>query len=191
MSMGSNEKRKMRIDWLQKARDSWSHRGHKRPPFAIEPKKGQRSVWDFPRPPIIEKVNKLVRVQHKEIQIAHSRNALAILETASPPTYYIPKEDINRNTLVSIPSKTSMCEWKGNAVYWALNIMIEHPVAWSYPNPFPEFEDLKDHIAFYPQRLQCFVDEERVMAQSSAFYAGWITTDLTGPFKGEPGTEHW
>ncbi|MBQ4822449.1 DUF427 domain-containing protein [Aquimarina sp. MMG016] len=185
------KKRKTKISWLQKARESWSHTGTKRPPFAIAPKKGQRSVWDFPRPPIIEKVNKPVLINHKGTEIARSCNVLAVLETASPPTYYIPKRDVNMSTLVSIPDKTSMCEWKGSAVYWGLKTMIDRPVAWSYPNPFPEFSALKEYIAFYPQHLECYIDGEQVKAQSSEFYAGWITSDLVGPFKGEPGTGHW
>ncbi len=136
-------------------------------------------------------MNKPVLINHKGIEIVNSHNALAVLETASPPTYYIPKSDINMSVLVRISEKTSMCEWKGSAVYWVLKTMTDRPVAWSYPNPFPEFEELKDHIAFYPQHLDCYIDGEEVEAQSSEFYAGWITSDLVGPFKGEPGTGHW
>jgi uncharacterized protein (DUF427 family) len=189
--MKSSGKSKAVADWLQKARESWSHTGQERPPFAVRPEKGQRSVWDFPRPPIIEKVNKPVLVNYQGKKVANSLNSLAVLETASPPTYYIPKCDIDMDAVTKVSGKNSMCEWKGNAVYWALSTMIERPVAWSYPKPFPEFEALKDHIAFYPQNLECYVDGKRVVAQPGEFYAGWITPDLTGPFKGEKGTEHW
>ena len=176
---------------MQKARESWGHTGNKRPPFALEPGKGQRSAWDFPRPPIIEKVRKSVLVNYQGEAIADSSNALAVLETASPPTYYIPELDIDMSVLVQIRGKASLCEWKGSAVYFALKTMTERPVAWSYLNPFPEFQDLQNHVAFYPQHLECYIDGERVKAQFSDFYAGWITKDLTGPFKGEKGTEHW
>ena len=189
--MNKSDNGKTQINWLQKARESWNNIGDKRPSFAIVPKKGQRSVWDFPRPPIIEKVSKAVLVNYKDETIADSHNVLAVLETASPPTYYIPQGDIDLSYLTRIIGKTSMCEWKGNAIYWALETMTDRPVAWSYPNPFPEFKALKNYIAFYPQRLDCYVDGQRVQAQSSEFYAGWITPDLTGPFKGEKGTEHW
>ncbi|MAW94164.1 MULTISPECIES: DUF427 domain-containing protein [unclassified Leeuwenhoekiella] len=178
-------------EWLKKSRESWSNTGEKRPPFATVPKDGQRSVWDFPRPPAIEKVNKPVLVKYDDHILAESKNALMVLETASPPTYYIPNSDIDTGFLVKMEGRTSMCEWKGSASYWALKINPSQPIAWLYPNPFTEFEALKDHIAFYPQNLECFVDGERVEAQPGAFYAGWITPDLTGPFKGEKGTEHW
>ena len=180
----------MKPDWLQKAREKWNYTGTKRPPFAIAPKKGQRSVWDFPRPPITEKVNKSILIHHDDIKIANTNNALAVLETASPPTYYIPKIDVNMHMLTEIPNKNSLCEWKGSATYYSLK-SNNRPIAWSYPNPFPEFSALKDHIAFYPQHLECYVDAQRVKPQSSSFYAGWITPDLVGPFKGDPGTGHW
>jgi uncharacterized protein (DUF427 family) len=178
-------------NWLQQARDSWNNTGKERPPFAITPKKGQRSVWDFPRPPKIEKVHKTVVVSIKGQIIAETGKALAVLETASPPTYYIPQVDVDMGMLVKIANRSSMCEWKGHAVYWALKTMGDQPVAWSYPKPFSEFEAVKNYFAFYPQQLECSVAGERVRAQPGAFYAGWITSDLVGPFKGEKGSEHW
>ncbi len=178
-------------DRLQKARDGWSNRGSQRPPFAIEPKEGQRSVWDFPRPPVIERVGERVLAKYLDKTIVDTQHALAVLETASPPTYYIPQDDVEMDLLEQIPGKSSYCEWKGEASYWGLKENMNRPVAWSYANPFPEFEELKDYLAFYPQHLECFVGESRVTAQPGEFYAGWITPDLTGPFKGDGGTSHW
>jgi uncharacterized protein (DUF427 family) len=176
---------------LQQARDAWNNRGSKRPPFAIEPKEGQRSVWDFPRPPVIEEVKKEVLVKHEDKTVVKTHNALAVLETASPPTYYIPREDVQMDLLEEIHSKSSFCEWKGKAAYWALKDHPSRAIAWSYADPFPEFKELKDYLAFYPQHLECFVDGERTKAQPGEFYAGWITPDLVGPFKGHRGTGHW
>jgi len=49
-----------------------------------------------------------------------------------------------------------------------------------------------DHIAFYAGRVDAaFVDGERVVPQPGGFYGGWVTSDVVGPFKGEPGTEGW
>lgn len=178
-------------EWLRKAREHWGYKGDKRPPFAVVPEKGQRSVWDFPRPPLIENINKHVTINHQDISIADSKKALAVLETASPPTYYIPEQDVEMSNLVQIPKRTSFCEWKGSATYWALNVNLDMPVAWSYKNPFSEFIRLKNHLAFYPHFLDCRVDGVQVKPQPGRFYAGWITPDLVGPFKGEPGTGHW
>ncbi len=63
--------------------------------------------------------------------------------------------------------------------------------AWSYPAPTPAFDAIRGHISFYPQHLKCSVDGEVVASNEGAFYGGWITSDITGPFKGGPGTAHW
>ena len=64
--------------------------------------------------------------------------------------------------------------------------------AWSYPKPVPAFHSIRDHLAFYPSRVEaCFVAGERVTAQEGDFYGGWITKAIVGPFKGGPGTGSW
>ena len=178
-------------NWLKESRDKWEYRGQKRPSFAIIPKPGQRSVWDFPRPPLIEKIDNLVIVSHQGNVVSRTTQALTVLETAGPPTYYIPETDVELSTLVMIRNRSSLCEWKGKATYWALKDSPNIPVAWSYKKPFPEYEKLTNYFAFYPQLLDCRVDGTQVIPQPGKFYAGWITPDLVGPFKGEKGTEHW
>lgn len=178
-------------DWLLKSRESWQHRGQQRPEFAEPTDAGQLSVWDFPRPPALKAVTQKLKVFFQNDRIFETTNGLAILETASPPTYYIPLMDIETTLLLPMPNKNSICEWKGKAQYWTLRKNPGSVVAWSYENPFPPYESLKGHMAFYPQQLSCFVDGEKVTPQPGTFYAGWITKNLAGPFKGEPGTAHW
>ena len=107
-------------DRVGKTSKGWEYNGSKRPPFAIKPKVGQRSVWDFPRPPIIERVPTPIVVRFQSMKIVDTVAALAVLETASPPTYYIPRYDIDMGVLVNLSGKTSWCEWKGTARYWGL-----------------------------------------------------------------------
>lgn len=168
----------------------WGHTGKQRPDFAVTPAAGQESVWDYPRPPAIRRTDRLVEVNQREIQIARTRHALRVLETASPPTYYIPADDVALNYLVQVDG-SSFCEWKGKASYWGFKDDPSVAVGWSYPTPNAPFERLADCMAFYPGRIACFVDGERVQAQAGGFYGGWITSDIVGPFKGEPGTGHW
>lgn len=170
-------------------RYGWQWYGQARPPFAVEPGPGQESVWDFPRPPRVETDGRLVEVLSGEIQLARSSIAMRVLETASPPTFYVLPEDVNFAELERCPG-SSYCEWKGEASYWAL-LGSRRPVAWSYDRPKAGFEALAGAIAFYPSRVECFVAGERVEAQPGDFYAGWITRELVGPFKGEPGTSGW
>ncbi len=191
MKNSKDKKQNTVPDWLLKSRDKWNYTGQQRPPFAETPKAGQVSVWDFPRPPALEKVSETIQVYHNGIAIATSKNAFAMQETASPPTYYIPPEDVHQPMLIAMSGKKSLCEWKGQAAYWALVDHPDEPVAWSYAQPFEPYQDLVGYFAFYPQHLDCFLDGEKATPQPGQFYAGWITSAVSGPFKGEPGTGHW
>ncbi len=164
----------------------------RRPQEIVEPGPDQESVWDYPRPPRVEKVGAPVRVELDGILIAETTNALRVCETASPPTYYIPPEDIQVELLRPSPRR-STCEWKGGTVYWTISTNGDSATeaAWSYPDPRPGFEAIKDHLAFYPRKVDAWVGEHRVRPQPGGFYGGWVTPDLVGPFKGEPGTEGW
>lgn len=127
-----------------------------------------------------------------DLHLAASRRAIRVLETASPPTFYLPRADVRMELLERVPGE-SVCEWKGRAEYYgvAARGRPTRPAAWSYPDPFPEFESIAGHIAFYPALVDCRVNGERVRPQPGGFYGGWVTSELVGPFKGEPGTSAW
>jgi uncharacterized protein (DUF427 family) len=147
------------------------------------------SVWDYPRPPRVEPCARRVRVEVGGVTVADSSRALRVLETSQAPAIYVPPEDVERSALRSAPGRT-VCEWKGRAVYFDIG-GVER-AAWSYPDPRPGFEAIRDHLAFYPQRVDaCFLDDERVASNGGDFYGGWITADVQGPFKGAPGTRRW
>jgi uncharacterized protein (DUF427 family) len=149
----------------------------------------KESVWNYPRPPRLEPVNRHIRVLFAEMVVAETRQALRVLETSHPPTYYIPPEDV-RQDLIRVTTVHSICEWKGEAQYFDLQLGERRSAnaCWSYPNSSSAFLPLKDYIAFYADRTDgCFVDGERVTAQPGPFYGGWITSEIVGPFKGEPG----
>ena len=182
----------MNEDDLDQARAHWSHRGARRPDWAIEPGPGEESVWDYPRPPRLEDDARLVRVLCGSTIIAESRRTLRILETASPPTFYIPPQDV-RTDLLSRARGASLCEWKGSATYWSLCIDGQElpNVAWSYEQPFADFTRILGYLGFYPSKLECHVDGHRVAPQSGGFYGGWVTPEVVGPFKGDRGTGGW
>jgi uncharacterized protein (DUF427 family) len=161
-----------------------------RPDFAVEPGPAQESVWDYPRPPAVKRDSRAVEVRNGSALIAVSTGSFKVMETASPPTFYIPRANVNADLLLQVDDRT-YCEWKGTASYWALAGCPEVPVAWSYERPRSAFDVIKGFIAFYPGRVDCFLDGERVRAQAGRFYGGWITSEVVGPFKGDPGTGHW
>jgi uncharacterized protein (DUF427 family) len=169
----------------------WANRGHSRPDFAIEPGSGQESVWDYPRPPAIEPDARRVIVKAGDALLAETTRAIRILETASPPGYYIPPEDV-RQELLRPESAQTFCEWKGVASYWSVTAEPERgPVAWSYVAPNSQYAQIERYFSFYPGRVECYVGDERVRPQPGGFYGGWITDEIVGPWKGEPGTGGW
>jgi uncharacterized protein (DUF427 family) len=162
----------------------------RRPDFAIEPGPGEESVWDYPRPPAVESDNRTIRVLAGTQLLARSEGSYKVMETASPPTYYIPAEAVGFALLIEMTDRTN-CEWKGAASYWALVSQPDVPVAWSYEKPRPRFQIIKDYVSFYPGRVACFLDREPVKPQAGQFYGGWMTSGIIGPCKGDPGTGHW
>ena len=174
-----------------KQRLMWKYRGQARPEFADIPGPGQESVWDYPRPPKLTADTRLVEVLHAQQCIASSSRCYRVLETASPPAFYIPPADIDWQYLKAAAG-SSLCEWKGTARYWALSSHRQPgAVGWSYPRPTAAFEPIADYLSFYPAIVACFVAGERVRPQPGRFYGGWVTSEIVGPFKGEPGTGHW
>ena len=178
--------------WLHSARDHWQWRGQSRPPFAHPPQPGQTSVWDFPRPPQLATDTREVVIRWGDIEVARTRRAIKVLETAHPPSFYLPWEDVATHLLQPCAG-SSFCEWKGPAQYWSLVHGDDRldGVAWRYPHPLAEAQALSSCVAFYPAALNCTVDGTVVQAQPGGFYGGWITPDLAGPFKGEAGSTGW
>jgi uncharacterized protein (DUF427 family) len=151
------------------------------------------SVWDYPRPPRLELSSDHVVVTHNQRVIVDTKSPLRILETSHPPTYYLPRADVDVSILEPVEG-TTFCEFKGRASYADLVVggsRLSRAVWW-YDNPSPGYLELVDHIALYPGRVdQCTVNGEVVQAQDGDFYGGWITSRVTGPFKGAPGTLGW
>ena len=152
------------------------------------------NVWDYPRPPAIEPCFRRVRVELAGQVLADSGRALRVLETSHPPTIYVPAEDVRVGLLMPSRVRSTWCEFKGAARY--LDALIEgrrfQAVGWFYPEPTRGYEALRDHISFYPGRLDAaWLDDELVSAQESDFYGGWISERLIGPFKGPAGTLGW
>jgi uncharacterized protein (DUF427 family) len=162
------------------------------PPGRITPREGQESAWDYPRPPRVEPSSRHVRVAVRGRVIAETRSAVRILETSHPPAWYLPPGDV-RLDLLEPAVGTTACEWKGAATYFDVRIgdLVVERAAWTYRAPLPGYEAIRNYIAFYASRTDATVDGESVRPQAGGFYGGWVTDDVVGPFKGEPGTSGW
>jgi uncharacterized protein (DUF427 family) len=164
-----------------------------RRPRPTTPGPGQESVWDYPRPPRVERDDALVEVVLGGDTVARTRQAFRVLETSHPPTYYLPRADFAEGSLRPAEGE-SFCEWKGVAAY--LDVLggdaVAPRAAWHYPEPSRAFRMLADHVALYPAAMdRCLVDGEVVLPQPGGFYGGWITSRVVGPFKGDLGTRFW
>jgi uncharacterized protein (DUF427 family) len=160
---------------------------------AVVPGPGQESVWDYPRPPRVEPVPERVRVVIDGVTVADSTRALRILETAGAPVYYVPRDDI-RIDLLRQSSRTSVCEWKGDAFYWSFGDGEggRPDVAWSYERPKAGYEAVTRFLAFYASRVdEAWLGDERAAPQPGGYYGGWVTSRIVGPIKGEPGSAGW
>lgn len=175
-------------DAVLAARAKWRFRGRGRPPFATAPGPGQESVWDYPRPPRIAPDPRRVRVMHGGRILADSTRAWRVMETASPPTFYLPAEDVE-DALLHPSGRTTFCEWKGLA--HEFDLAGHEGVAWAYVDIFQEFTDIAGHFSFYPARVDCTVDGETVRPQPGDYYGGWVTSEIVGPMKGAPGSAWW
>lgn len=176
----------------------WKYTGQCRPPFADIPGPGQESVWDYPRPPAIERVAAHVEVYAGTVRLASANEVVRVLETASPPSIYLSPETVDVRLLEEV-SQSSWCEWKGQARYFRLKpgmvvddtVAQGRVVAWCYRRPVARFAAIDGAFSFYPGQIDCFYDGERVLPQPGAFYGGWLTSRIAGPVKGGPGTGGW
>jgi uncharacterized protein (DUF427 family) len=152
------------------------------------------SVWDYPRPPLVVPSHEHVVVELDGEVVADTSRSLRVLETSHPPVYYVPVGAVASGVLRPVPG-TTWCEYKGSASYFDVvspGGRVVPRAAWHYPRPTAGYEALVGHVAFYPGRMdRCAVDDETVVAQPGDFYGGWITSRVTGPFKGAPGTAGW
>jgi uncharacterized protein (DUF427 family) len=155
---------------------------------------GEESVWDYPRPPRLEETPKHIEVTFNGIKIADTYRAKRVLETSSPPVYYIPPEDVKLQEYFTRTERGTFCKWKGAATYYTITVGEKSvpDAAWTYLDPLPDFREIAGYVAFYPAPMDaCMVDGEIAKPQPGRYYGGWITHEIKGPFKGESGSQGW
>jgi uncharacterized protein (DUF427 family) len=180
---------------VKAGRDHWDR--DFRPAGVERVNTGEESVWDYPRPPILVPAPATIMVKCDGHIIAQSDAALDMKETAGAPCPYLPPKHV-RTDWLSPNGDMSICEWKGVGVSHDLHLPNGRSIkgaAWTYPDPFDDLQEGYVEIAgwfsFYPNKVECFVSDERVRPQPGGFYGGWVTDRIKGPIKGLPGTGHW
>ena len=92
--------------------------------------------------------------------IADTRNALMLREADYPPVQYIPREDVDLSQLKRTNHAT-YCPYKGNCNYYSIPAGGKKSVnaVWTYENPYPAVAQIKEHVAFYPDRVDEIAEE--------------------------------
>jgi uncharacterized protein (DUF427 family) len=147
-------------EWLEeyialrwKAMDAWYEEeervlGHPRDPYhRVDTRESSRHV----------------RVVLEGETIADSRRPRLVFETGHPTRYYFMPEDVRMDVLA--PSETrTLCAYKGEAYYWSANLGddVYDDVAWSYPEPLPDNQQIRSLICYFNERTDIYVDDERL-----------------------------
>ncbi|WP_342238261.1 DUF427 domain-containing protein [Inquilinus sp. OTU3971] len=92
--------------------------------------------------------------------VADSRNALTLREASYPPVQYIPRRDVDMAALQRT-DHASYCPYKGDAAYYSIPAGGERTVnaAWTYEAPYDAVAEIKDHVAFYPDRVDSITEQ--------------------------------
>lgn len=86
--------------------------------------------------------------------IADTSNALTLREADYDAVQYIPRNDVDM-TLLERTHHATYCPYKGDCAYYSIPIGNERAVnaVWTYESPYAAVAEIKDHLAFYPDRI--------------------------------------
>jgi uncharacterized protein (DUF427 family) len=102
-----------------------------------------------------------VRVMVGKVAVADSRRTLRLEEARYPAVYYVPRADLRLESFVP-SARTSHCPYKGDARYFDLVVGEDRrsDAVWSYKDPYPAVAAIRDHVAFYPDRVDAIAVED-------------------------------
>ncbi len=101
----------------------------------------------------VERANERVKVTFNGEVIADTTDAIRLREADYPPVYYVPRQDVKMDRLIRTEHHT-YCPFKGDASYFTLSSgRTAENAVWSYEKPYDEVIAIKDHLAFYPDRV--------------------------------------
>jgi uncharacterized protein (DUF427 family) len=93
--------------------------------------------------------------------IARTRAALTLREAAYPAVHYVPRKDVDM-ALLQRSDHSTYCPYKGDCAYFSIPLGGERSTnaVWTYEAPYPAVVSIKDHLAFYPDRVDA-IEERR------------------------------
>ncbi|HET7479697.1 MAG TPA: DUF427 domain-containing protein [Rubrobacteraceae bacterium] len=125
----------------------------------------EEEVFVHPRDPY-HRVDILESSRHVKVTVngevvAETERPKVLFETALPPRYYIPPDDV-RTDLLTPTEKHTGCPYKGVASYWSVEAggEVAEDLVWSYPEPIAAVEKIRDHLCFFNEKVDLEVDGE-------------------------------
>ena len=113
--------------------------------------------------------------------IADTRSALTLREADYSPVQYIPREDVDFSQLERTDHAT-YCPYKGDCNYYSVPAGGKKSVnaVWTYEDPYPAVAQIRDHVAFYPDRVDEIAEQPSNDGESSksSYITGTDRTDL-------------
>ena len=112
-------------------------------------------------PITVERNPKRITVTLGGKTIADTSRALTLREAKYPPVQYIPREDVAMEALARSET-TSYCPYKGEASYFSIPAGGARSVdaIWTYETPYDAVTEIKDHLAFYPDRIDTIIESD-------------------------------
>jgi uncharacterized protein (DUF427 family) len=103
----------------------------------------------------------VVRVEVDGVLVADTARARVLREGALPARYYVPRDDVRMELLVSTEHSTT-CPFKGDASYWTLELddTRHENIVWSYEEPIASLPEIAGLVCFYNERVGLVVDGE-------------------------------
>ena len=100
-----------------------------------------------------------VRVEVAGTTVAESKDTFRVLESRCQPVVYLPRTDVDMS-LLEKTEHTTFCPFKGTASYYSIRVgdRVAENAIWSYEDPFDQVADLKDLLAFYPDRVDSLTE---------------------------------
>jgi uncharacterized protein (DUF427 family) len=118
----------------------------------------------------VRRSSRHVRVEVDGTTVIDTNRPFLLLETGLQVRYYIPNEDVHWQYL-SKTDTTTVCPYKGRSHYWSIVVgdTEKTDVVWAYPEPFNDSRPVKDAVGLYHEKLDVWVDGEKLEKEQSYF----------------------
>ena len=92
--------------------------------------------------------------------VADTRDALTLREAGYAAVQYIPRKDVDMS-LLERTTRATYCPYKGDCTYYSIPLGGERSVnaVWTYEAPYAAVAQIKDHVAFYPDRVDAITEQ--------------------------------